>query len=312
MDIFRPRTQPPSLSALICFEAAARHESFTAAAEELGLTQSAVSKTIRELEATLGIQLFRRVGRGIKLSAVGRSYAADTTRDLHHLEHSRHRAMLLGQGKHLLRVATLPTFTNLWLVPRLPEFLSTHPEIELEFATRLLPFDLGADSFDLAFHYGHQNWPDTRMIPLFGEEMLPVCTPEFQTAHGLGSPAAIHKMRLLHMTSRPRAWSDWFHHAGIQALPPAPGLSFDQYGMVINAALSGLGVALVPRHMVSPELRTNQLMALAPKMPTSDTAYYIVHPTGPLSQSAKAFVSWVQGLTADAEPYGMSTQQKDN
>ncbi|MEM8648007.1 MAG: LysR substrate-binding domain-containing protein, partial [Pseudomonadota bacterium] len=165
---------------------------------------------------------------------------------------------------------------------------------------------------DLAFHYGDQNWPDTRMIPLFSEEMLPVCTPKYHATHGLCSPAAIHKMRLLHMTSRPHAWSDWFQHAGIQTLPPAPGLRFDQYGMVINAALSGAGVALVPRHMVTPELRTGQLMALGPQMPASKAAYYIVHPTGPLSQSAKAFVTWVQEFTANAEPNGMNKQQKDN
>ncbi|WP_065331305.1 LysR substrate-binding domain-containing protein [Tritonibacter mobilis] len=296
MSTFRPLPQSPSLSALICFESAARHESFTAAAEELGLTQSAVSKTIRELESSLGIQLFRRVGRGIKLSAVGRDYARDTAQNLHQLEHARRRAVLSGQGKQLLKIATLPTFTNLWLVPRLPEFLTAHPEIELEFSTRLIPFDLGADTFDLAFHYGDQNWPETQMTRLFGEEMVPVCTPDFYAKHQLTTPESLHHVRLLHMASRPRAWADWFAKSGIEALPAAPGLTFDQYAMIINAALSGAGAAIVPLRMVTPELNSQRLTRLGSHSLATDAAYYIVHPAGPLSQTARAFVDWVKGV----------------
>lgn len=312
MSTFRPLTQSPSLSALICFESAARHESFTAAAEELGLTQSAVSKTIRELEATLGIQLFRRVGRGIKLSAVGRDYARDTAQNLHKLEQSRRRAVLSGQGKKLLRIATLPTFTNLWLVPRLPEFLTAHPEIELEFSTRLIPFDLGVDTFDLAFHYGDQNWPETQMTRLFGEEMVPVCTPDFYAKHQLATPETLCHVRLLHMASRPRAWTDWFEKSGIETLPSAPGLTFDQYAMIINAALTSAGAAIVPMRMVTPELHSQRLIRLGSHRLATDAAYYIVHPAGPLSQSARAFVDWVKGFAPGAKPDGMNEQLKDN
>lgn len=286
----------PSISTLVCFEAAARHESFTAAAEELGMTQSAISKTVRELEAALGIQLFRRVGRGIKLSKVGRSYAADTAKDLQQLEQSRRRAVLSGHGKQLLQIATLPTFTNLWLVPRLPEFLENHPEIELEFSTRLVPFDLTEDAFDLAFHYGHQNWPETQMTRLFGEEMVPVCTPDYCDAHGLTSSGAIPKARLLHMTSRPLAWADWFARSGIPAAPASPGVTFDQYAMIINAALASAGAAIVPMRMVAGELQSGRLMRLGSEVLATDAAYYIVHPSGPLSQTAKAFVDWVRSV----------------
>lgn len=302
----------PSLATLICFEAAARHESFTAAAQELGMTQSAVSKTVRELEATLGIHLFRRVGRGLTLSEVGRSYAEDTARDLQQLAQSRRRAVLSGQGKRLLRIATLPTFTNLWLVPRLPEFLAHHPDIELAFSTRLIPFDLREDTFDLAFHYGHQDWPDTQMTRLFGEEMVPVCAPGFFAENALQDPQALRHARLLHMASRPQAWQDWFARSGPEAQPLAAGVTFDQYAMVINAALAGAGAAIVPLRMVALELHSGRLMRLGTETLATDAGYYLVHPAGPMTQPAKAFATWVKGLASDSQPNGMDQQPKTN
>lgn len=302
----------PKISTLICFEAAARHESFTAAAEELGTTQSAVSKSVRDLEAAMAVQLFRRVGRGIKLSSVGREYAADTAQDLQRLEHSRHRAVLSAHGKHLLRIATLPTFTNLWLVPRLPEFLATHPDIELEFSTHLLPFDLTQGAIDLAFHYGHQNWADTQMIRLFGEEMIPVCTPEFFAANNLADPQALTQARLLHMASRPKAWMGWFERSGLEAGPGSSGVTFDQYAMVINAALAGTGAAIVPLRMVASELQSGRLVKFDTEALKSDAAYYIVHPAGQMSKTARSFVNWVRGFASDTQPGGLSLQPNDD
>lgn len=284
----------PNLTTLTCFEAAARHESFTDAAQELGMTQSAVSKAVRELEAGLGLKLFRRVGRGVRLTTIGQSYAADTSLDLQHLETSRLKAISAGQSKRLLRIATLPSFANSWLIPKLPKFLIQHPDIELDFATRLEPFDFDESPFDLAFHYGIQNWPGCQMVALFSEEMIPVCAPALFQDYELSNPNAIVGAPLLHLTSRPEAWSDWLDFAGIQGSPQPTGMRFDQFSMLINAATSGIGIALVPMHMVAHELGTGLLTRLPGGALATDKAYHIVHPPGETSIPAKQFIRWLQ------------------
>lgn len=283
----------PSLTHLRCFEAAARHQSFTAAGEEIGLTQSAVSKKVKELEVDLGFELFQRVGRGVVLTAAGAGLAQDLAQDLGGLRSSLQKAVAAGAGRSALRIAVLPTFANRWLIPRLPDFFDRHPEIELSLSTRLEPFDFAREPFDLAIHYGSDNWPGARMVVLFGEQMVPVAAPEFFAAHRLAQPETLPKVPLVHLDSRSDAWGNWFREAGIQGQPRQDGRYFDQYSMVIGAAVAGLGAAIVPFDMVTGELSSGALKQLPGPGLRSHKRYYLVHPHGPVSDPMQKFKTWM-------------------
>ena len=283
----------PNLTHLRCFESAARHQSFTAAGEELGLTQSAVSKKIKEVEALLGFELFQRLGRGVVVTTAGQELALDLAQDLGGLQNSLRKAVAAGAGRSSLRLAVLPTFANRWLIPRLPDFFARHPEIELNISTRLEPFDFSKDPFDLAIHYGFDNWPGAQMTPLFGEEMLPVASPDFLAEHAVSEICDLPNVPLVHLESRSEAWGDWFRAAGISGPPRQDGRYFDQYSMVIAAALAGLGVAIVPGEMVQQELTSGALVLLQGPALGSAKRYYLVRPHGAASQPAQRFESWL-------------------
>lgn len=289
----------PSLMHLRCFESAARHESFTAAAGEMGMTQSAISKKVRELEADVGFDLFQRVGRGVTLTAAGRSFSENLAADLNGLRKTIQGAVAAGARKTTLSIGILPTFANLWLIPRLPDFFARHPDIELSLSTQLVPFDFDQEPLDLAFHYGGENWPGTKMLHLFGEKVAPVCSPEFRDAHGLTPD--LHELStapLLHLASRSNAWPDWLERVSIERDSMLEGKYFDQHSMVISAAIASLGVAIVPLQMVERELSSGELVRLeGPEMETGQS-YYLVRPAGRISDPARVFETWVQRQAA--------------
>lgn len=288
------RTRLPSLTNLRCFERAAHHQSFTAAAEELGMTQSAVSKKIRELETDLGIDLFQRAGRGVTLTQAGKSFAANLEHDLANIQNTIRKAVSSGSGKVTLSIATLPTFANRWLIPRLPDFLARHSEIEVSFSTRMEPFDFGREPFDLAIHYGLDNWPNTRMTRLFEEKMVPVCSPRFFEEHALQNPAHVLKMPLLHLQSRPDVWSDWFAKAALGDISRREGRYFDQYSMIITAAIADLGAAVIPLAMITRELSDRQLMRIDGPALTTEKSYYVVRPHGKVGAHIHSFENWIR------------------
>ncbi|MFW8596128.1 LysR substrate-binding domain-containing protein [Cribrihabitans neustonicus] len=289
---------------LRCFESAARHQSFTAAGEELGLTQSAVSKKVKELEAELGFTLFQRSGRGVALTAAGQGLATDLAQDLAGLRASLQKAAAAGAGRSALRVAVLPAFANLWLIPRLPDFFRRHPEVELSFSTRLAPFDITREGFDLAIHYGMDNWPGTHMAPLFGEEVVPVCAPAFATAHGLEAVADLARAPLLHLDSRGEAWAEWFVLAGLCSVPRYDGRYFDQHSMVITAAVAGLGAALVPYDMAAREIASGELKQLPGPVLASRKRYFLVRPHCTPSAAVQKFESWLKKQLRRPAPTG--------
>ncbi|MFW8636991.1 LysR substrate-binding domain-containing protein [Cribrihabitans pelagius] len=284
----------PGLMHLRCFESAARHQSFTAAGEELGLTQSAVSKKVKELEAELGFGLFQRAGRGVVLTPAGQGLASDLAQDLAGLRASLQKAAAAGAGRSALRVAVLPAFANLWLIPRLPDFFRRHPEVELSFSTRLAPFDITREGFDLAIHYGMDNWPGTQMTPLFGEEAVPVCAPEFAVTHRLEAAADLARAPLLHLDSRGEAWAEWFALAGLSAVPRYDGRYFDQHSMVITAAVAGLGAALAPYDMAAREIAAGELMQIPGPVLASRSRYFLVRPHGTPAAAVQKFESWLK------------------
>ncbi len=284
----------PSHAVLRSFEAAARLESFTAAARELHLTQSAVSRQVRELEEGIGTDLFRRVGRRVAPTEAGRSLALDLATDLERIRQTLFRAAASGNHGTVLRIAVLPTFASRWLIPRLPDFTRRHPSVGLSLATRLEPFDLVGERFDIAIHFGTADWPDTKMVHLCDEEMIAVSSPQFRANHQIKEPASLINVPLLHLETRPAAWMDWFHASGLPGTKLLPGQMFDQFSMIISAALSSLGAALLPAYLIEKELRDGSLLRLDGVALNTQNSYYVVTPSGTSSPPVTAFSNWIK------------------
>lgn len=291
----------PSTTSLRCFESAARHQSYTAAAQELCTTQSAVSKTIKELEKQLGIRLFLREGRGVTLTPAGQRFAEDVAKDLANLQRSVHKAVSAGDSGIALSVATLPTFANHWLIPRLPDFFARHPAIQLNLSTRLNPFAFDEEPFDLAFHYGIDNWPNTRMVRLFGESMVPVCSSAFYRKHQLDNVNHHLTMPLLHLQSRPFAWRDWFAKTHQGDTPSLQGQHLDQHSMVLAAAVAGLGAAILPQDFITQHLEDGTLQRIDGPHLTTEKSYYLVLPIRGCRPRTQAFEQWVRSWAQPVE-----------
>jgi len=293
------RSLVPDTPALQSFEAAARYGSFTQAAAERNLTQSAVSRQIRDLEAQLGIKLFDRVRQRVILSDAGRRLLPEVQRLLAQVEQMTLRA--LGSRDHtgVLAVATLPTFGARWLMPRLPGFLAAQPGTQVTVASRAGSFDLAAEGFDLAIHYGQPVWPQASCTYLCSETVVPVAGPALAAALAGTGPEALAAQPLLHMEARPKLWADWFAAAGLDSADAFRGHRFDQFSMIIEAAAAGLGVALVPRYLIEQELRDGRLQIVAGLPMATDLAYYVVLPEGKIANPlCRAFQDWALGAVS--------------
>ena len=281
----------PDLSVLQTFEAAARHGNFSRAAAELNLTQSAVSRQIRELEAQTGQQLFERIRQRVVLSEAGRQALPDVRRILAEAERLMLQTLAAGPVTQQLRVATLPTFGSRWLVPRLPDFLSRHPDVTLTLESRDIPFSFDDDPMDLAIHYGKPVWPGAVTEFLCTEIVVPVAGRAL--AARLTGP--LDKAPLLHLTGRPRLWQQWFDRY-MPGTEVWRGQRFDQFSMIIAAASAGLGVALLPTYLIETELASGDLVRLMDAPMETENAYYIVLPEGGQHRSASLLLrDWLMG-----------------
>ena len=293
----------PSIGALVAFESAARHGSFTRAAAELNLTQGAISRQIRQLEAQLGTALFRRIRQRVTLSDGGRAYLADVRQMLDALEVATQRAMAYADGANVLKLAVPPTFSASWLADRLPTFIAEHPGITINCAMRLPWFDYGTETFDCAIYSGPPTLPGLVAQPLIETEVVPVCSPGLRTANRVHAASALARVPLLHQTNQPAAWADWFTAAGVD--PPArlPGPRFEHIAMLTRAAVAGLGVALVPACLVEDELASGRLRALLPESPRNRLVFYLAVPETKQAQPAiRAFVDWIVRAATIAAP----------
>ncbi len=290
-----PRRFLPSHAVLRSFEAAARHKSFTLAAKELQLTQSAISRQVKELEMTVGSALFRRVGRHVVLTRAGENLAKDLSVDLENIRRTMLRAIAGGETGTTLSVACLPTFASRWLIPRLPAFGQAYPDIEINLSTRLKPFDLEVEHFDLAIHYGRENWPNTDMTPFCSETLAAVASPKFQDYHNIKTIEDISKAPLLQLTTRPMAWQEYFQSCGLQDMAAKPGKYFDQFSMIIAGALSCLGAGLIPIYLIEDELRTGALIKLNPSTITTKNQYFLVTSRKQQNEHVASFCTWMKG-----------------
>ncbi|MFT4268240.1 MAG: transcriptional regulator GcvA [Xenophilus sp.] len=279
----RPRL--PSTSTLATFESAARHLNFRRAADELHLTQGAVSQQVRQLEDLLGVALFARVRQRVLLTPAGSRYLGEVRRILQDLGEVTHQAMATGD-KEILNLAAVPTFAVKWLVPRLPSFFARHPAVNVNLVSRNAPFDFAAQPFDAAIHYGEPAWPGAVCTQLMPEDMIPVCSRRYRRALKLRSPADLGRAVLLQQFTRPSAWQDWFHHVQAEPANAFRGPRFDSFSMILEAVHADLGAALLPRFLVAPGLDEGQLVQLSRHGLPSTRGYHFVCPDARREQPA--------------------------
>ena len=276
------RRKIPATHALLCFEAAARHESYTRAAQELALTQSAVSRQITALEAFLGVTLFRRTRHGVALTERGAEYAIQVAQRLQNLEQDTLDIMSPQSRSGTVHLAAVPTFATRWLIPRLPQLAAQHPEITIHLETRTRPFMFSDAIFDASLYAGTvqqvANWAGTRSVRLMNEDVVPVCSPHWLAGQAALTPQALAQLPLLQQTTRPDAWRLWFEAVAVSAPHALAGPRFELFSMTAAAAACGLGVALVPRLLIEPELQRGELVLACPQAPLSERAYYLITP----------------------------------
>jgi DNA-binding transcriptional LysR family regulator len=286
-----PRRYLPSISALLAFEAVARHGSATEAARDLNLTQSAVSRQLKTLEDQLGVALLLRPGRGLALTPEGQSYVEEVRQILHRLAQAS-IATRTNPAGGTLNLAILPAFGMHWLAPRLRDFARRHPEVTVNLSTRLAPFDFRTSAFDAAIHFGREDWPSVGYLPLLPEIVVPVCAPGL-LPQPLEEPAQILAHDLLHLETRPRGWARWLRAVGIKE-PAPPGMVFDQFSTMAQAAIHGLGIALLPTFFAEPYLSDGQLVLASEHTTESIGNYYLVWPQDrPDTKAVASFREWL-------------------
>ncbi len=283
----------PSNSALQAFEAAARHGSFARAAEELARTEGAVSRQIGRLESFLGVTLFERIGNRVRLAPNGARYATQVREVLDRLE--RDSLYLMGQPVEgaSIDIAASPTFATRWLIPRLKHFQTRHPNITVHIAERMAPFLLAGSGFDAAIHFEHPAWAGMHVHPLLEEVLVPVCSPALLA--DVGASASLDALPRLHRRQNPDAWQTYAQEVGIALTNSAVGARYDLHAMLIEAALAGLGVALVPRLYVGTELEQGRLVAPWPDARGITKTFCLVLPE-PIElspQPVRAFANWM-------------------
>ncbi|HZY63081.1 MAG TPA: LysR family transcriptional regulator [Edaphobacter sp.] len=283
----------PSIACLQAFESVARHGSITRAAQELNLTQSAVSRQIHQLESLLDVRLFERVRQRVIITDAGKLYLNDVSKAMGGLKDATSRVMACGGNPNLLNLAVLPTFATRWLMPRLNNFVQKHPGVTINLATRLVPFDFEAEPFDAAIHYGSADWPGAISHHLMDEDTVPVCSPKFEAEQHIKKPSDLARTVLLHQTTRPAAWTEWFEMTKVKNAHALRGPRFEQFTMIAQAAVCDLGIALLPKFLIEEELASGKLVMLFDQALRSTNSYYLVVPESKASsQLTSSFTQW--------------------
>lgn len=289
------RRKIPSTAALIAFEASARHQSFTRAAEELALTQGAVCRQIAGLEEFLGVELFRRSRRGVLLTEAGTAYAAKVAAQLDAVERDT-LALMGAQGAMSLELAVVPTFATQWLLPRLKDFQRLHPEVTVHLTNRTRPFLFADTGFDAAIYFGDGDWSGTDAHFLMHEHLMPVCSPAL-LGDQPASAQRIAELPLLQQSTRPYAWRQWFAAQGLSVARDMTGPRLELFSMLAQSACHEMGVALIPPFLIQRELADGSLVvAIDRPVPDGGRAYYLTVPERKVESAAlKAFRDWLLG-----------------
>ncbi|HGM5492996.1 TPA: transcriptional regulator GcvA [Serratia fonticola] len=291
----------PPLNALRVFDAAARHLSFTKAAEELFVTQAAVSHQIKSLEDFLGLKLFRRRNRSLLLTEEGQSYYLDIKEIFSSINEAT-RKLQARSAKGALTVSLPPSFAIQWLVPRLSSFNSAYPGIDVRIQAIDREEEKLADDVDVAIFYGRGNWPGVRTERLYAEYLLPVCSPSLLTGdHALKVPGDLAYHTLLHDTSR-RDWLAYTRQLGLQHINVQQGPIFSHSAMVVQAAVHGQGIALVNNVMAQTEIEAGRLVCPFNDVLVSKNAFYLVcHDSQAELGKIAAFRQWILARAASEQ-----------
>ena len=294
--------QIPSLQTLRAFEAAGRLQSYSKAAEELGLTHGAVSHRIRELEERLGKQLFRRAGNTMLLTSDGQALEVQVRQALSLLEQaftSPNRKSAAAAQRPIV-VTSVPSLASTWLFARLSEFRAARPDIDIALRVSETLNDYKKDGIDLGLRLGSGGWPGLNAIKLFDEALTPVCTPEFLERHQLKAPADLARVTLFRNTWTP--WARWFKAAGLNWPEPTTGPSFDDSPLMLRATMEGNGVALARHWLAVDELRAGRLVAPFDLAVQDDFAYWLAWPTRvQVHPHAEVFRTWLMERAAAEE-----------
>jgi LysR family transcriptional regulator, glycine cleavage system transcriptional activator len=281
----------PPLNSLRSFESAARLLSFTKAADELSVTQSAVSHQVKALEDWAGLPLFRRDGRQVALTEAAAKFLPAVTTALDQLALAGRKLQAVDPGQGWLTVAVMPSFAAKWLVPRLTDFREKHPNVDVWIATFESQTGALGPDVDVAIRYGRGDWPGLTSVKVLSEELYPVCAPKL--AEQLKVPADLAKMTLLHDEMR-EDWGMWLRAAGVTTVDATRGPGFDDSGLLIQAAIEGLGVALGRSVLVKGDLQAGRLIRPFTPSIMAEFAFYLVYlPETEAAPKIKAFRDWL-------------------
>lgn len=295
-----PRRFLPSLTALSAFEAAARIGSVTAAAEELGLTQGAVSRQIGGLEERLEVQLFYRERQKIRLTPAGQAYVREIREGLKRIG-SASMSVRANPGGGTLRVAVPCAYAARWLIPRLPGFVDAHPGIAVNVLAREAPVHFESENVDIAVHLGTTDWAHAESVELIPYDVIPACSPGLRKRLSCNSPKGLRNAPLLHLTAWPDAWERWLSQYRAPAAQ-VRGMLFDDVTTLAAAASAGLGIALLPPLLYSAEFNRSELVRAINLPLCSAASYRLAWPQDrrtypPLA----AFKAWLLGESASRD-----------
>ncbi|MYM32961.1 transcriptional regulator GcvA [Duganella sp. FT94W] len=280
----------PNFSALRAFEAAARHENFSRAAEELHLTHGAISHQVRGLEEELGRPLFVRHGRQVKITHDGLKFAQLLGKAFADIAAATDTMRAAG-GNQRLTISSIPSFAARWLAPRLGRFIERYPEIEVVLQSSGALQDLTREGVDVGIRFGRGNYPGMLVVRLMGDVYYPVVSPHYRNGALPVEPAELARHTLLRSLAR---WTPWLRAAGVALAEPSGGVMFEDLTMLIRSAADGNGVALV-RHVVAmQEIASGQLLRLFDiATPSPDEYYFVTPPHAAAKPQVQAFRDWL-------------------
>jgi LysR family glycine cleavage system transcriptional activator len=301
----------PPLKAVRYFESAARHLSFSKAAEELNVTHSAISHQIKALEGWIGQPLFERTGRALRLTEAGRQFLPPVRSAFRQLTEAAEDLRQANRGGPLT-VSVLPSLASKWLVPRLFDFRSKHPEIEVRISATDRVEQIGQGGIDIAVRYGRGRWPGVEAELLLQDDLFPICSPALLKGDTqLKQPSDLQHFNLLNDSTWEAArfdfWHQWLAQAGVTGLELKGGFSFNYSNLLVQAAIDGLGIALGNTLLAGDDLKAGRLVKPFDITISLDTAYYVVYVRDALKrQKIRAFRDWLVEQIAPFRDGGMA------
>ena len=298
----------PPLAAMRAFEAAARLESFSRAADEIHLTHGAVSHQVRALESFVGVPLFVRQGRGVVLTADGRMLAGEIRSALAQIGAAAQAIRRRGQSNRLT-ISVMPSFGSRWLMPRIGRFMAEHAAWEVNIDSSSQFVDFARDEIDVAVRFGRPPWPGVDHVWLMDDEYLMVASPRLNRGRLPKEPRQLEQFPLLRTDVEP--WQHWCRAAGIDLAPPMRGVDYQDMGVMLQEAIDGRGIMLSRRSIAATELEKGTLVALFDLAVPAEAAYWVVWPQSvPLSDRVAAFREWIIHEAAPAPPPAKSVRAR--